>query len=61
MPHNAARAIACRIAIAQALSAGGALLSLISTDGSIGLIVLVRLNYANAQRTGLLRRRWWPR
>ena len=46
------KAIKRRIVIAQALYAFGALLSLLNTYWSIGLIVLVQLNYAIAPRFG---------
>jgi len=39
-----------RILIAQSLYAGGAALSIINTWVSIGVIVLVQLNYAIAPR-----------
>jgi hypothetical protein len=46
------RAIRRRIVVAQSLYAFGALLCIFSTYWSIGVIVLVQLNYAFAPRFG---------
>jgi uncharacterized membrane protein len=50
MPAHVSRAIKRRILIAQGLYALGALLCVVNTYWSIGLIVLVQLNYAVAPR-----------
>ncbi len=50
MPAGVPSAIKRRIAIAQALYAFGALLSLAGTYWSIGFIVLVQIYYAVAPR-----------
>jgi uncharacterized membrane protein len=51
-PADLPRAIQRRIVIAQSLYAFGALLCVFSTYWSIGVIVLVQLNYAFAPRFG---------
>ena len=56
MAPETARSIQCRIILAQALYACGALLSIFTTIWSIGFIVLVQLNYAAAPKIGALRR-----
>jgi hypothetical protein len=49
-PQEVRASICKRILIAQSLYAGGAALCVINTWVSIGLIVLVQLNYAIAPR-----------
>lgn len=56
MAPETARSIECRIIVAQALYAFGALFSIFSTIWSIGFIILVQLNYAVAPKIGALRR-----
>jgi uncharacterized membrane protein len=56
VPQNIARAIECRIAVAEGFYAFGALLSVFDTYWSIGFIVLVQLNYGVAPRLGRWRR-----
>ena len=56
IPPETARSIECRITVAQALYAFGALLSIFNTIWSIGFIVIVQLNYAAAPKIGALRR-----
>jgi uncharacterized membrane protein len=56
MAPETARSIECRIILAQALYAFGALLSIFSTIWSIGFTILVQPNRAAAPKIGALRR-----